>query len=664
MALAESLGSFSGALNNLARVDMALEGKNKEKEGVALQNEMSSLTLAQRREVARTGVLPSGAKLSDGPPGLLKAAGRADGASFAQELRTMMTDEFNWETGDIDAWLTEKQNEYIEGAGLHDDFARRGFFDEMEKVRSWAISEQERYTAEKLQDYTNSVVFKNLETSVYEMLEGGMTSDELPRHVRALYKDLGKDGTLGMGYDQLDKYVIGIAKNIAAKHPEHALSLIDQPRDGAGPASGPLSDKLSFRNDVDTIRSIATKAIGERELSQEQVRVHRNNSARIIEGNDFTRFEDVEVVSPTTGAKHTITAKDQEETFVQRLMEWGEGIKKEQGVSQEVADREVMNVLMKMGIKHPVIEKELSGVHTRFDIGTQQDPQHMADIKARVDRYRDMSGVSRHYVDSHLTEDDKEFYGTVDTLIRVRQMPTEEAIRVAQNVVDPADPALSQAFNRWRGDIEDVVKDAFDTRTRALGIRWGWGSTTNSDNFNMGLAAARTETYARRLYATGEFTIDRAIQLAADEVARSTPQYRGAIINGLEKFPMHENWNDGLDYIMERFEEMAIPDENREGLTIRHVDGGRLVVTDMDGIVVTDKDGNVLSTNVYEVNDAANKVLRGRADEATRKAIEKQNRRAKQRQEREAASQQRDSFHPAVRPAPHRRGIHDDITDR
>jgi len=327
-ALAEALGGFSKSLSNLSAVQ-----QQEEQDTTGLQNEFSRLTSAQQRDVARTGRLPDGRVIYDAAPALMKAAGRADAIDFARELRDEMQNDFNWESGDIDAHLTQRQNEYLEQSGITDEMAQRGFFEEMSRVRGWAENRQEEFHGERTAEVQDDVAFKNLEGDVYRLLEEDYSPDEFPRQVRGLYKDLGQEGTLGMGYDKLDRWVMSLAGAIADEHPEHAIALIDTPREGAGPASDPLSSKITHRGEADRIRERATKVIGANELEHGMNEVFRNNIRRVVEDGDYSRFEDTVIESETTGDTHEVTADEQREHFQRNIMQWGQSLQEQERVS-------------------------------------------------------------------------------------------------------------------------------------------------------------------------------------------------------------------------------------------------------------------------------------------------------------------------------------------
>ena len=135
-------------------------------------------------------------------------------ASFGDEMQGTTS---NWEgEWDIDAHLTQRQNEYLEQSGITDEMSQRGFFEEMSRVRGLGGEPPGRVPRRaprparpppprmRMQD---DVAFKNLEgeclPSSWRRTTALMSS---PRQVRGLYKDLGQEGTLGMGYDKLDRW--------------------------------------------------------------------------------------------------------------------------------------------------------------------------------------------------------------------------------------------------------------------------------------------------------------------------------------------------------------------------------------------------------------------------------------------------------------------------
>ena len=611
-ALARSLGSFSRSLFNLDNELHRPNPKKDKRNDTILANKLAKLTVEERAQVARTGILPDGTVISH-KPALMKAAGQADGIILNQKLSHELANNFDWEHQDADAWLAQKQQEYLQSSGIRDPFAIKGFLEKSNQLRSKALTQQHTFQEKRALEYEGDVVYKNLEGLVYEKIEEGLQPDEIHRFVRAAYKDFGKKGTIGMNYEQLDKYVLAIADNIATTHPKVALELINGKREGAGPASAPISSKVALKARAEQITATAKKAIINMEADATEQRLYQDNARRVMEG-DYSSFKEV-VIPEADGSPRKITIDDQEKSLTNALMKWGEQAQKEDKLTPAAVDRNVVPIMQRMNLDNPYLINEIDGLEKRVSGNTLGDQNSTNDIIERFNRWRDMKAIAPSYVRSQLSEPTQKFLNTMDNLVRYKHMDTRRAILMANKAYTNLEenPALAQSMSYYRDQIKTAVGDYLDT--------YWLTNSTNDPTYNIGIATAETEDYARTLYATGEYTPEEAIEQAAKEIAKSQKVYKGRIVSGLEKFSLAPNWQEGADAIVEKFKEQGL--SINEDYFLTHIGGGQLYLSDRNGNPLTNKNGYPMATTVGEINQMAYKIANEPGEEAIEETVER-----------------------------------------
>ena len=647
LALAQALGGFSQSLGQLAQAQEA----NKKKD-VSLENAFSRLTKAEQAQVARTGMLPDGTRISDSKnPALMKAAGMADASMFVRSMQEELTNEFDWENTDIDAWITERRDAWMQEQGITDQFAANGFLAGVNSFRDKLISQQDDYRAGRAEEVKGDVVYNVMHTKVNELLEAGTDPEQLHKTIRAMYPELGKQGTIGMDFDKLDRFTLSIAADIAATHPEHALAILDSEREGAGPASASLSSKLKHKGTVDAIRGTAQRSIAKRESLIAENQVHVDNAMRVLRDGDTSPFQERVIPNESGTGTKKVTVKEQEDEYVSAVVALAEQEMKDDKLGRGAADRKIIQSLRPMGLKMPFLEKEIDGIEKRIDPDVLQDPQQLKAVTDRIQRFRDLKEASPSYANSHLSEDTKDFIGTVEMFMRFRGQDMPSAILTAQRV-NSGELGQDVSLSYHRDAIEDAVEDAFDD----YAIR----NSTNYSSFNKGAAIARVEKMAQKLYASGEFTVEEAIEKAAGYIAESVPKYNNRIIPGLEQFPLMENWTEGLDQIMSNFKKQLHPGlADVEELHIMPVGGGRFAIIDEDGIIMRNADGQPMATSVPEINDVSKTLAAEKKNTLAEETVKQNKRYRKARTPREGVSPS--AISPLLRPSQQAPSLWDDL---
>jgi hypothetical protein len=640
MQLAEALSSFSVGLGALARQDKA-----KGKKDVTLENAFGKLTQAQRAEVARTGKLPDGTKIAgneNAGPAVMKAAGMADAAVFERSLQQELMQDYDWTQGDIDAYLTDRQNTYMAENGVVDPFAVKGFIERFDRTREWAREQENKYRTGLADKYKGDVTYELLQDGLYKMLEEGLQPGEVHARFRAMYKDLGKDGTLGIDYGQLDKYAVDIAGNIAESHPEVAIELLTGQRIGAGPASAPIGSKLEFKPQVKVIVAAAQKAIAEKAAEQEERNLYYNNYTRIKDG-DYSAFKDVNIKDSTKDGR-TITAKEQGERFAEQWVQYTDSVVKDGKATPQAAATQQVYFLRAMNLDHPYLKNEVDGIERRVDPGVVTDPNALQDIEGRIEKYRQFRAVSKNYTQSQLSEKTRDFLDAIDIAQKYERYDMPRALLFANRVTNPTEGQVV-SLARYRDDITSQVKSTFSTGF------FGFGNQLNNDGVMMGTYVARTESYATKLVAAG-MEPTKAIEVAAKRLKDSLYTYNGRAMPGLEQQPMADNWQDGLSSLIEQ---NIIPSMSKdfEGQDVFPVviDGGRIIFENEDGQIVKSKDGKVMATSVGLINAQSFRLAeselekkRQADDEAVKGTVEKQKREQRIRSGRDPGYLEREGF--------------------
>jgi hypothetical protein len=640
MQLAEALGSFSAALGGLARQEKA-----KGKKDVTLENAFGKLTQSQRAQVARTGRLPDGTVIAgneNAGPAVMKAAGMADASTFERSLQQELMQEYDWSQGDIDAYLTDRQNRYMAENGVVDPFAVKGFIERFDQTRAWAREQENKYRTGQADKYKGDVTYELLQDGLYKIMQENLQPEEAHRRFRAMYKDLGKDGTLGIDYAQLDKYAVDIAGNIAETNPELALELVTGQRLGAGPASAPISSKLEFKPQVKVIVEAARKAIVKKEADQEERNLYYNNYTRIKDG-DYSAFKDVNIKDGSQDGR-TITAKEQAERYAEQWVQFTDSAVKDGKATPQAAAAQQVYFLRAMNIDHPYLKNEVDGIERRVDPGVVTDPNSMQDIETRIEKYRQFRSVSKNYTQSQLSQNTKDFLDAIDIAQKYERYDMPRAILFANRVTNPTEGQV-QSLARYRDDITSKVKSTFSTGF------FGFGNQLNNDGVMMGTYVARTESYATKLVAAG-MDPEKAIDVAARRLKDSLYTYNGRAMPGLEQQPMADNWQEGLSSLIK---ENIIPSMSKdfEGQDVFPVvlDGGRMVFENEDGQIIKDKSGKVMATSVglinaqsFRLSEAALEEGKTAGEKAVKESVGRHNRERRIQSGREPGFLEREGF--------------------
>lgn len=597
--LAQALGGLSRDLGVASRtagsigVDAASRQDNQD--DLTERNKFLSLSQREQAQIAQTGVFPDGETLESKQ--LRKAAGMADASEFTRGLRNQMLENFDWQNGDVQAYLAGAKRKYIQESGISDQHTINGFYKEFNRLETWASRQQEKRVLDQRQELKSNVTFDTMKETVYSGIEDGLSAQEIQTRVRGLYPELGNKNGLDMPYEEMDQNVIAIASTIAENHPEVAIELLTSERPGGGPGAKPLTAKKKTFAQVNQILSRSSHAIRERKVDQGLQQLQVADVNRVLSG-DYSPFQPFDY-KDANGETQRLSTKERQRDFVENFQARLRGMVENGRMDRTEAVVTQLKTFSNMNIEMPFLSERVDGIEKRFRPDDLESQDRMDELRAVVDRYKFMRNNAKNYTMSHLSTDTKEWLSSYETAQKYLDANAQDAALFADRVLNPT-AGMKTSLSYRRDEIQSRIRKEFDS--------WLPG---DPDRLNTSAYIARAQDLAERFMAAGTMSVDRAVEASMKSLHENSYVYDGTIIPNMEQFSMAPRWKDGMEKFLSDYRELDARGRAYEGGKILPVatTAGQLWFVDAEtGEALKDASGGTLRTNVRTINNIATSI--------------------------------------------------------
>lgn len=621
--LSDALSGFSNSLGNLVPV---MDKKDDDAQLLTLQKQLAGMAEADKVRAVQEGRVVVGD--TDLKTKAIQAShGMAYGSHMVAETQRHLQTEFDWDSGNPDQFIIERIQHDLETYG-HDRNFVSAYLRSAESVRSWAIEYGQKRNTEQFVQAQGNAAFLFIDTKVDELITAGADPKVISQQVMQWYADLGKDGTLGVDYDQLDQEVLNKARRITTTHPEVALAFLTAKRRGRGGQDLSIATNPAMRDDVLRIRAAATKAISDQAESAFL-------DMTLADDEDLLRHGNLDLVRDlrytTQAGEEKVLSRDER---VERAKErYFAGSIREAAAKRETSDATMARELRALrisGEKHPVVEANVSGIAGMASTDILQDPQGLEKLKGKLQAYQWLQGESTTSLLSYTTQEDRDFAETY--LMATRYLTHENGNRYSD------DEALTFAIRSTQitaegkasiGQHRDAIEDAVGSLGSEAG--WLWG-TKDVEPANAAAAEQRVSLLAQRFVATG-VKPDKAVRMAAEAIKKTSVVYRGVLLD-LQGHDLPDNFADGLDSFIDDFAKSNPLTLEQNGLSAGDVSiapilaggnsGGKFMLvdkTDLTGIV--GDDGRPFYITIPDVRSKAREITQEREHKALQDAMTK-----------------------------------------
>lgn len=587
--LADALGGFSNSIGNLIPTLAASnhEARKKADEAAIAQFEkrIGGMTLSDVNKEIQEGRMEK----ADSPY-RQAAISKIYGSKFAQSLGAetdqLLKTDFDWNTGNPEKFLAERFQKAMEERGINDpnfvSAASRGW----DQYKSQVFGQQEQYRINKSnQDAANaSVTF--IHDRVNQMISDGISPEDIGKRVHGFKADLGKNGSLGLNYEDIDNQIVNEAARQATTNPKAALALLTTPN-GDLPA---LASNPKYLDRANQIMIEAGKAQGKRAEVETLARLDSQNVQRIVKGVGFDDVQDF-VYTDISGTEKKVTKKEQEDN-ARRIYFQQEELRQKQNGETGGMDTTVRQFrdLRRVNIEHPVITAKLSGLAANGSPDLLSNPDAKARQIDKMELYKTLKSESKNSIFSVVKDSqDRDYAEAFYAGQRYLGMSQDEALTFAYKSANLDSDAKARVA-RERDRVDNAVS------------RMDTTSWFGSDVANSSMAREKISDLAVRYVAAGA-PVDKAIEAAGKAFSESTLTYNGVVIdvgNARSRTAMPDNWKGSVDAQVDNF--MGLSEKkgySRGDVTIMQMgDDGRFYIADKDTLtpLTDDKGGQYLFT--------------------------------------------------------------------
>lgn len=615
--LADALGSFSNSIGNLS----ATMKPSKEDQQNAIwqaQKRIGGLTNAEAKAEVEAGIRPASEDdfaLKATNAGL----GMKYGSDRAAEVRQHLATEFDWDHGDPDAYVAEVIKADMEKYGTDRNFGAQ-YLQQMSSLQGWANDFKSKRQGDKFVEGQKDAAYGVFSTKITEARAAGAKPEDIMKAMPGWYKELGKDGTLGLDYKGLDQELVNTAARLVDTDPDMAMAILETPRTGTD--GKPLPAIATKRETVDRYLQIKDQAIKVKDAqaySAAMTAAVEQGADAISKGQGDLVAGDkmVDLPSGTTKKIEAGTLKDLVE---KRYGERSAAIAKQNREDPRMQMKRELNDFSRSHLVNPRIKTVLSGMSNSADIGILQDDSAKANMLDRLHTYADVKEYSEGAVMAHSEAPDRQF---AEVFYAVRDglgLDEDRALEMAITTNRPVTGENLPKVLKFQDELDAKVKGITDTT-------FGF----DPDVANYSTVYRKVASLAGSLVSAG-LEPTKALTVAAKAVQKSSTTFNGQVI-GKVNGAMPNDFTGTANAFLDTFAsgpakgKIADGSVDRKGLSIRAIDesGDRFVIIDEDGLTVPDDNGKmgIFTLKNMREYEASHK---SKADAAAVKAVkDKQN---------------------------------------
>ena len=517
-ATAQALSFFNQAVGTLGSViQQASQMKPSEADQWAAQRRIMGMTNEEFNAAVDRGEMDdymhpvrnaAAAKITGNRLGQIKAT------EVMQHLQT----DFDWDNGDVDAYVTGVYNGLMEQYGDNHIVGSQitsAFSSLRNDVTEYARNRQNEMANELRTD----AAYIAFDTLLQNSIIGGADPQAAAEAMYRSYASLGREGTLGVGYDDLDARLLMVAARAAATDPEYAEAILF----AEGPDGRTLASSPRHVGRVDTIRSDIAKGRWTIQHNQNMAALDQQNMEIFLDGGNLGGIPEY-VYTDLNGQRQTISAEAQAERAASQYAEYSRRQSAEYGETQfEQITREAIT-FNQAGLTHSQLSGSLNGISRLATVGTMLDPEAEAQL---VEKLKMGIAVSSHdplILQAHVTDPaDRAFIEAFQIGAATLDMSDSEAIQFAGMVANAGNVTLGR-------DAQDAVTRAVSEFNPGFWA-WAFSGGTTTDIGNTYLAEQRITEYATAIVAGTGASPERAVELAGEMVKRTHLPYRGQLLD-------------------------------------------------------------------------------------------------------------------------------------
>lgn len=523
--LADALGSFSRSIGGLVPTMMAERQKADERALWAQQKKLSGMTREEYVQAVETGTIPVYADEFK-VKAIQSAHGMHYGAHRSDQLRQHLMTQFDWDSEDVGAFLASEIRADLDKYGADRNFGAQ-YLREMDRLQSWAMDYREKRSTEQFVQAQHDAAFAVIDTKVNELIQAGTNPKAIAASVYGWYGELGKDGTLGMDHDALDKEVLNKARRLAGEHPEVALAMLEATRTGRGGQVLSLNTRPDMRDAALGIQATAQRVMADRQEAAFREQVFAGDVG-LLEAGNLDHVEDLRYVAPD-GTERVISADERRErareTFLSRSR-WVAAENREEPVESMAREFHAFRL---SGEKHPTVERAVTGIADMANVGMlSDDPEGKEKLKGKLMAYEWLQSESTASLLAYTKEDDRDF---AESYLMARRYLKHDDGRAYSD-----DDALSFAIRstevtRTGMPLAASARDEIHAQVRTLATEkgWIWGDN-DAEPMNSAIAEQRVVNLAQRFVQLG-VKPQRAVKMAGEAVKNTSSVYRGVLLD-------------------------------------------------------------------------------------------------------------------------------------
>lgn len=612
--LADALGSFSTSVGQIALLGNRKTPEQKQKEQWAAERKWNGMTQADIRKHIDEGGLPVEADVG-AQAAARNITGTAYGAEVSQTVREHLMSEFDWDKGDPNAYINE-QFAAIPKENLDDPNFGAAVLRARDATVNWALDYASKRRSGQVVQERKDAAFVGLTGLTAKWVDENRKPEEIAQLQLKAYTDYGKDGVLGVNYDDLDEERLTIARKLAATNPDVAAAILTATRKGRGGQDISLSGSDAHKDDVYRINGQIAKSririSNEAKIAEVQSvnkQLFNEGAAGMIQDFDYT---------DENGTKQTLTAKEQREQFSKDYIRESRvraGSMREDG--NETDDREIEK-FSQNNMQHPLFKAQIDGLAAATNNTTLADPNAKATLLERLKAARKIREQSPNAYSAYGDDKDRQI---ADDFWAMKQGHHADGTPWSDDDALRATIQLNSPGNK--GGLPRVDFDKLDGQLDELGVNKWFGTVGMKPNM---VSTVRNDLYNQinRYVGTG-MSVDDATKTAVSEMKSNTFPYRGTLLH-FDGMVVPNNPDKAFDFFIDKFAK-----DNAAALDAQHLGADDITIqpmgsrslfrlVDSTGVPVHDKDGHSRYISLDQVRQWTNSEQKRQADETRKKA--------------------------------------------
>jgi len=588
--LADALGSFSSTIGNLGLTLAAGQKKSpedKKREAWMAERKWNGMTQADIRKHIDEGGLPVEADVG-AQAAARNITGSAYGAEIGDGIRQHLMTDFDWDHDDPNKFIVEQYanvpKEYLDDPNFGAAVLRS-----QQATVSWALDyAQKRKSAQFTEDKKNAA-FVGLTGLTDKWITEGKSPEEVAQLQLKAYSDYGKDGVLGVNYDDLDTERLNIARRIAPEHPEVAAAILGAVRKGRNGQDLSLSAQDAVKDEVFNINRTIAKAKFRAGYTKRLEEVSTTNRQLFNEGRG-SYIQDYDYTDEN-GTKHVLSAERQRQQFAKDYIRESRGITaKTKRESVAETDARELQMFSSNGMEHPIFQGAINGLAKDVTPAALADPARRDQLISRIWAARVVREQTPNAYSAYGSEADRQM---ADDFWAMKQghradgttWSDDDALRAAMQLNAPGGKA----------GIPKVDFKTLDKKLDKLGATKWFGTVGMKPNFQ---PLIRNDLYNQiNRYIGVGMTVDDATKTAVNEMQANTHVYRGTLLH-FDGMHVPNDVDKALDHYVDGFIKQNGDVLEAQGLdasdiTVQAIGSRSLFrLVDSTGVPVHDKEGH------------------------------------------------------------------------